>query len=119
MTTITPEIRRAFERERQHDYLGDLDDRDMEVFAAGYEAGRRWISVDERLPENGKQCLTAQIDAKCPDEPPRLEIELFEDDVWQGIEEWREWVDMVAKPEGSYIPSIQVTHWQPITPPED
>lgn len=63
----------------------------------------KWISVDERLPDNGTWCLVFH------DEPPYAPEYL----VLQHYDGWWFWSD------GDTQYQTTVTHWMPLPPPPE
>ena len=72
---------------------------DREQYEKGYRDGLlhrvdEWISVEERLPENGTKCL-----------------------VYTNRGKWLDKIEITHYNEGFYIEYCEVTHWMPLPEP--
>ena len=80
------------EEEIANHYAEMLDKTEEELYAE--RAKSEWISVDERLPENGTKCL-----------------------VYTNRGEWLDKIEITHYNEGFYIKYCVVTHWMPLPEP--
>lgn len=73
-----------------------------------------WISVDDKLPEDGQKCLVVFEMYHSKDDAQRfIEIDEFNDGVFDSIANYTDQASCVGLPAGSIISKLRAVCWTP------
>ncbi|MFV5651830.1 DUF551 domain-containing protein, partial [Acinetobacter baumannii] len=96
------------------DRITELLDERQDLYAQinNDQAVPEWISVEDRLPEEGQKCLVVFEVQYSKDDCHRfMEIDIFNDGNFDSIINYEDQVASVALPEGSSISRLKAVCW--------
>lgn len=87
---------------------------DWEVWQAAKASVAEWISVKDRLPEDGQKCLVIFEMRHSKDDACRyINIDYFNEGDFDSVINWEDQASSVALPAGSVISRFKAVYWSP------